>query len=349
MVDCRDWAAGKFNNNSKYGTPFERVVKPVVRINGQLQDIPEGYKLEACTLPDSVVTSDNITNIFNSLTDEQIHNIVAALLSSADGQLLENRSDGLYYGIVAPPDIADLYIDAVLGNDTYEGTQVAPLRTIREAVNRGAGGLTRNIWLYEGQEHVVDPAAVAEVRGGKLFMFPYGPLSDLLPPVAGDNKFNSAAGKALGTKIVSAPHILVEDGLGTEYEFALAFYPTNGATIHTRAISFRTAPKLPTGILSSYNGMLNNKDQSGNFIIQYGVIDLVDTTSRLLSDKSLAPYSLSLGATDVIGTGKILEVGSIQYIIDIESSCTPFPMNSYFSGLATANNVFTSINTSMTP
>lgn len=99
-------------------------------------------------------------------------------LSSDNGNLLQQRKNGLYYGIEAPPDTANLYVSSTMGDDGNTGTRTAPLKTIVEAARRNSIGTKFNIYLYETDVH--------EWRGswgvaftGKLFTVrPYGPVAD---------------------------------------------------------------------------------------------------------------------------------------------------------------------------
>ena len=72
------------------------------------------------------------------------------LLSEDDGNLLEWRENGLYYGIQAPKNISTLYIHANEGNDTNPGTRARPLRTINAALNQYKKSQQYIIKLYEG-------------------------------------------------------------------------------------------------------------------------------------------------------------------------------------------------------
>lgn len=99
-------------------------------------------------------------------------------LSSDKGNLLQQRKNGLYYGIEAPPDTANLYVSSTMGDDGNTGTRTSPLKTIVEAARRNSTGTKFNVYLYETDVH--------EWRGswghaftGKLFTFqPYGPVTD---------------------------------------------------------------------------------------------------------------------------------------------------------------------------
>jgi hypothetical protein len=63
--------------------------------------------------------------------------IGGAAISKDANNLIQMRADGLYYGTVAPEEIRVMYVDAVNGNDSNAGSLAAPVKTIREVVNRG--------------------------------------------------------------------------------------------------------------------------------------------------------------------------------------------------------------------
>lgn len=75
-------------------------------------------------------------------------------ISPDGGNLLENRGNGLYYGMQAPPDIANLYISGNYGIDTNPGTKDNPLKTLdrlSDILNsRNPSGIV-NVWLHAGE------------------------------------------------------------------------------------------------------------------------------------------------------------------------------------------------------
>ena len=99
-------------------------------------------------------------------------------LSSDNGNLLQQRKNGLYYGIEAPPDTANLYVSSTMGDDSNAGTRAAPLKTIREAINRNTVGTTFTIHLFEDDTHPVH-GSWGSIGNGKVFnLQPYGPVTD---------------------------------------------------------------------------------------------------------------------------------------------------------------------------
>ena len=101
-------------------------------------------------------------------------------LSSDNGNLLQQRKNGLYYGIEAPPDTANLYVSSTMGDDGNTGTRTAPLKTIREAFLRNSVGTTFTVHLYENDTHDV-LSSWGRFGTGKVATFkPYGDVFDAL-------------------------------------------------------------------------------------------------------------------------------------------------------------------------
>jgi len=99
-------------------------------------------------------------------------------LSSDNGNLLQQRKNGLYYGIEAPPDTANLFVSSTMGDDSNTGTRNAPLKTLHEAIARNTVGTKFNVYLYETDVHEWR-GSWSYLANGKLFTFqPYGPVTD---------------------------------------------------------------------------------------------------------------------------------------------------------------------------
>ena len=109
---------------------------------------------------------------------------IGVRLSSDNGNLLQQRKTGLYYGIEAPADLANLYVDAVNGVDQHPdnvagaGTRAKPLKTFTYANSIALEGTTRAIHLMADQDHIVDSANASVIKQGDLKVQPYGPVFD---------------------------------------------------------------------------------------------------------------------------------------------------------------------------
>ena len=103
---------------------------------------------------------------------------IGVRVSADNGNLLQQRKNGLYYGIEAAPDTANLYVSSSTGDDNNAGTRAAPLKTIREAIERNSVGTTFTIHLFEDDTHPVH-GSWGSISNGKAFnLYPYGPIAD---------------------------------------------------------------------------------------------------------------------------------------------------------------------------
>ena len=107
-------------------------------------------------------------------------------ISNEPNNLLRLIDDGVYYGIQAKANIANLYVDAINGIDQDPnkvigaGTRANPLKTIKYAVLLAERGTTRVIHLKELQEHVLDANDYFEVPEGRLYFTSYGEQRDAI-------------------------------------------------------------------------------------------------------------------------------------------------------------------------
>lgn len=103
---------------------------------------------------------------------------IGVRVSPDNGNLLQQRKNGLYYGIEAPPDLTNLYVSSSMGDDSNTGTRNAPLKTIREAIIRNNVGTKFNIFIYEDDVHNWH-GTWTNIASGKLFtIMPYGSTTD---------------------------------------------------------------------------------------------------------------------------------------------------------------------------
>lgn len=77
-------------------------------------------------------------------------------LSKDSGNLLEIRSDGLYYGVSASDDLLNLYVNTDAGDDTNIGSRAKPLKTLHEALRRTPWEKSNTIHLKAGQTFILD-------------------------------------------------------------------------------------------------------------------------------------------------------------------------------------------------
>jgi hypothetical protein len=230
-------------------------------------------------------------------------------LSATSGNLLEKRSDGLYYGTVAPPELQNIYVDAVNGSDSNPGTRAQPLQTLQYALSLGASGIDRNIFLYEQQTHYVDPNNCAVFRGGKWLIQPYGPLSDALPPNPGDSVFMTVAAQAVSPTIQSQPFMQYNEG-GLMVQYASALIPDLGAYVQAIDIKFVAGIKVANANPVHRNGSFMDPYASGSWLLRNCEISLPQAESQFGSNFTLVPHNLLQESTLVSGSGKLFTAES---------------------------------------
>lgn len=104
-------------------------------------------------------------------------------VSQQGGNLLEKRHDGLYYGVQAPPDLANLYV-ANSGDDGADGSRANPLRTLEEALRRIPNAPQHfNIHLHEGHSFELHNKYYRSLASIQIRQ--YGPQTDSTHPDAG--------------------------------------------------------------------------------------------------------------------------------------------------------------------
>lgn len=108
-----------------------------------------------------VLNSDNKQHV--PLADADTIRVGDIPVSSASGNIIQQRNDGLYAGVQAPPNYTSQFVDKDAGSDTTgNGTREAPYASIAKALSNmvpGTRGYT--VYCHEDQEHVM-PSAVLE-------------------------------------------------------------------------------------------------------------------------------------------------------------------------------------------
>ena len=255
------------------------------------------------------------------LTPSNMKAALAKLPSPDLGNLLQSRANGLYYGLIAPDNVANLFIDNVFGNDASVGTRDMPMKTIQAALARGPGGIGRVLFLKETQIHLVDPANKAILRGGYLTIHPYGPLIDMIPNPWGGSKETSPAALNLGTTIKALDHInvgleLYQGGSGV-FQQALAFLAEK-ATVFVSGITLIAGNENTSGISQSRN--------HGSFSVYHIDSDwyflsaklVMPTTGSYIFDESLfSTLRVTLYGVQLEGLGYLTIAGSKKLSIDV--------------------------------
>lgn len=273
-------------------------------------------------------------------------------LSPTAGNLLEKRSDGLYYGTTAPPELQNIYIDAVSGVDGAAGTRAAPVKTLQYALSLGASGINRNIYLYEQQTHYVDPANCAIFRGGQWQIQPYGPLSDALPPNPGDSNFATVAAQAVSPTIQSLPFASYNAN-GAMEQLAAALVPDMGA--YVLAIDIKFVAGIASNADPIIKGSFMDPARSGTWFVRNCEISLPAAESQFGSAYTFVSHNLLMESTLVSGSGFLLTAESKDTTFNFRGGAlgsrtmTVTGIAAYINNKVASSPVYTNFNTNILP
>lgn len=144
--------------------------------------------------------------------------LVDVKLSNESGNLLQKRSDGLYYGIIPPANRARFFVDAVNGIDQNPdevvgaGSQAMPFKTLPYAISQHQAGTNVGIYLREDQDHIVNVQEV-QTKLGQIRISIYGDYFSYLVAQGRDSW-------ATGRKILSegkSPRIIFQNSFAIKY------------------------------------------------------------------------------------------------------------------------------------
>ena len=130
---------------------------------------PAGLKAAIDAAPDSDAQTLSVGASGISISNG---NTIDAI-SNDNGNLLQWRADGAYYGIEAAPNTSNLYFDPVSGNNANAGTKASPLKTMDEGFRRNNIGTGWTAWLAEGKTHEMR-SSWGNFAGQSVTMRPYG-------------------------------------------------------------------------------------------------------------------------------------------------------------------------------
>lgn len=276
------------------------------------------------------------------------------VISGDNGNLLQLRQDGLYYGEEAPIDVGTMYVNNVTGDDTAAGTKANPVKTIREALSRGPGNINRTIELYQGQIHLVDPANPAILRGGGLTLKPYGPFVDAIPHQQGSSNYGTLACLNLNTTIKALDHAnhgqtLAEGGIGI-YQEGLALLADN-ARIWVYGITMIAGSENTSGITQSrQRGSFSSYTVNSDWVL-YNVIVSMPTTSSYMFDEALfGTNSITLYSVYFTGPGYFAIAGSKKLNIHVDGiDISQSAFIAKISGATSNPYLYTNFTTNLSP
>lgn len=244
-------------------------------------------------------------------------------ISAASDNLLQIKPDGIYYGVTAPDDVSNIYIDAINGNDAAVGTRALPMKTIRNALLRGPGGITRAIYLYVGQTHIVDPSNKAVIRGGELYLLPYGPQVDAIPHPYGGSNITTLECLNLGTKIKALDHVnfgeTVANGGAGIFQNGEALIAVN-AIVNVRAITLEAGSENTSGIPQSrQRGSFSNYSVSSSWVLYNVRLSMPTVTSYIFDESLFCELKITLYSVYMSGAGPgfLAIAGSKKLLLDV--------------------------------
>lgn len=286
----------------------------------------------------------------------------AVPISADSGNLIQQRTDGIYYGTVAPVDVAQMYVDYTSGDDSNPGTELLPVKTIAEALSRGPSGVNRTLYLREQQNHPISAASTAYFRGGSWDVAPYGPISSALPNVYGNSKFSTLTALTnVNCNIVADQYAVVGDpfpvGSG-EFQVATALAPIDGAIIAMYGITLVAGypiPASPVPLASSGSGTFISDYNEGSWVLLNCVISLPHADSKFFSQAPRSRQSLTFYTLiDITGSGKLTIDPNTNIAINNQANdhlgANAGPLvASYISNYAKATDTIYNLTTNLSP
>ena len=274
---------------------------------------------------------------------------VRVRVSAVGDNLLQQKDDGLYYGITPPASVANLYVDAVNGTDqdpnvvAGAGTRTSPLKTFTYACQLAVHGTNRRIYLMADQDHIVDSAARATVKTGDLTVINYGPVYDtyvathkvglvVMTNLRNDNKAARLVLRGFGThkwygdnvtdfvnldSIVNNGNLLLE-GISIVFDNQAEINPTKAGITTLRAYS--TARILNKGTLRL---LISRVSSRGTTTVNSAFVSGIKTQ---FNDKGIIPAKNKHFVGLVATTSPYEAVTSIVDVLyESENMFTSFP------------------------
>lgn len=275
--------------------------------------------------------------------------LLTKLASTDAGNLLQQRSNGLYLGEVAPADVAKLFIDAVAGNDAAAGTRLAPMKTMQAALVRGPANINRTLYLKEGQDHKVYPDNSAIVRGGSLSVLPYGAGLDAIPHPYGSANYALPIARDLNTSIVAQQYVKSQGGAGEWWQSAGALIG-NDANINLYAITLVPGMPNPDGTnVSRQNASFGSYWYSANWQF-YNCKLLTTSPIQRFFDEAFKPCNYFFISAVLQGPGKLVQGNSKMLTVNSQFiEHTQAQLAEMIDNRTTSSEVYSSFNTNILP
>lgn len=173
-------------------------------------------------------------------------------VSRGAGNLLELRDDGIYYGIQAPADKSNIYVDCVAGNDeTGAGTKASPYKTLNKALLESPQNQGNAIWLKviptaqaNTHHYEITISSFTVTSGATRVIAPYGhdlldgPGFKTMQTLGDKNTANHYANANIpNIPVYIRQKYFIEYGIKKSRTTGVCFL-TDGATLDLRKIDF---------------------------------------------------------------------------------------------------------------
>lgn len=185
-----------------------------------------------------------VLNIFH---DQTLHGTgtesdkLGVQLSKNAGNLLEIRSDGLYYGATATDDLLNLYVDSANGDDKNPGTRGKPLKTLNRALTITPKNKSNTIHLRAGQTFILGVGAAVE--GCTRTLIPYDDPwidGDRVPDITPDNPgYDGPCAVGLARPVIKSR---LNYGENNHIAYHYTFNVGAGGTLDCRGIIWDSIP-----------------------------------------------------------------------------------------------------------
>lgn len=175
-------------------------------------------------------------NVGDTLTVGE-NGLVDVKLSPDNGNLLEARENGLYYGVIAPKETYNLYVSSESGDDSNDGSINSPLKTIDAAWYKNRPDQDANIWLKAGETFTIS-GNLQGSNGSNKTINVYGNTRIHPPEPLDGERF---AYRFEASKSFPRPTIRLKDKYGFKAERrgdTPSFIIRNGSTLSITGVNF---------------------------------------------------------------------------------------------------------------
>ena len=256
------------------------------------------------------LTGAQIVAMLAAMSNTQLAGLACKMISADAGNLLQCRTDGIYYGIAPPADVANQYVDPINGSDTNSGSRANPLRTIMRAIDRLPSGTRGTIYLVDNATHYF-PSSQRKYLDKDIHMYPYGVATD-----AAQATWDADISSWYWLGWQSSPKATIAFVYDDEHEVAepgkmlgMCINVQQGHFVHLNGINCITPTQNNVTALKFWQASI-----SGN-----GKVTMIDCAANtpqwpLFSCSPEYSPTLSLYAVEHVGAGYVFELGDGGHI-----------------------------------